>query len=434
MELRPYQVKTVDWQLEHPRSILGSAPGLGKTVCALRTFNEHGPTLVVCALRDAMWTWEKELEKWLPGANFSLYYGTPEQRAKIDWSKSDYVITTPRMLDEILPHRKKWAAWTCDEAHLVKGRDTDVMKLMRKILSERFIWMSGSPIVNTPADLWVALNLIDKKQFSSYWRWVFEHCEVENDGWGNKIKGVKDPEHTRTLLEPYYWGIPKSEVQDQLPPKNRYPIYAQPTDEQTRLYREVEEDMIGHLANGELLLSPNVLSVGTRLQQILISPELLPGWTGHAKSGTLDLLHSKIEEDFANDQDVAVFTPYTKAIPIIARHLPACETFVISGGRSTNRQTIRDFQSETRRKALICTIRSAASFDAYSASVGYFVGRDWTPAYNLQAEDRLHREGQTRSVDIRYIVNRGTWDDHQIEVLDDKNRWTEALLKRRRVS
>ena len=194
------------------------------------------------------------------------------------------------MLDEILPHRKKWAAWTCDD-YPVKGRDTDVMKLMRKILSERFIWMSGSPIVNTPADLWVALNLIDKKQFSSYWRWVFEHCEVENDGWGNKIKGVKDPEHTRTLLEPYYWGIPKSEVQDQLPPKNRYPIYAQPTDEQTRLYREVEEDMIGHLANGELLLSPNVLSVGTRLQQILISPELLPGWTGHAKSGAAAQKH-----------------------------------------------------------------------------------------------------------------------------------------------
>lgn len=393
----------------------------------------NGPVLIVCALKDAMWTWENELDKWLPGVNRLTYHGTQKQRGDLKGriSKSDYVITTPRMLPEVLSERTRWMGFGVDEAQYVKGRGTDAVRLFRKIKSDRFNWISGSPIVNTPADLWVALNICNKKQFSSYWRWVNDTCELENNGFGNKITGVKNAAETRKVLEDYYYAVLKDEVQDQLPPKNRYGIHCEMTSVQKKLYTELESDMIGYLQGGELLLAPNVLSVGTRIRQLLITPELLPDWEGEAESGALELLHNRVKEDFDNDQAVVIFTPFSKALPIIERHLPECKTFLFHGGLS-NRKTIEDFQEYKGHKALLGTIRSAASFNAYSATVAYFMGYDWTPAYNFQAEDRIHRLGQTKSVDIRYIVNNHTVDDHLMDVLDQKHRWQDAILGRRK--
>ena len=334
------------------------------------------------------------------------------------------------MLPEIMEKRQKWRNAVVDEAHYIRGQNTIAVKNVRRLRTEGFSWVTGSPIVKTPAELWVPLNLIDKKQFSSYWRWVFDHCLVVNNGFGNKIMGVNNAQHTKEVLEPYYYAVLKSQIQDQLPPKNRYPIYAALTPTQRKLYDELEKEMIGYLQGGELLLSPNVLSVGTRLQQLMISPELLPGWEGEAESGALTLLHSKVREDFDNDENVIIFTPFAKAIPIIARHLPSCEVFTFQGGRS-NRAQIEAFQAHDGHKALIGTIKSAASFDAYAATVGYFVGFDWTPAPNLQAEDRIHRIGQTRSVDIRYIAYKDTLiGEHQMEVLNDRTTWAESILGR----
>jgi len=427
VELRPYQNDTVDWLKAHRRNILGSSPGTGKTACVLRSIPE-GPTLVVCGLKDAMWTWEREIPKWLSGAEFVVYHGTPTQRSRLETKGPDFLITTPRMLPEVMEKRQRWRDLVVDEAQYIRGRNIASTKALRKIRTEGFSWVSGSPMVKSPADLWVPLNLIDKKQFSSYWRWVFEHCIVYNNGFGNKVMGPSDAPRTAESLRPYYWAILKSMIQDQLPPKNRYSVFCELTPAQRKLYDELDKEMIGYLKGGELLLTPNVLALGTRIQQLFISPELLPGWKGPSESGMLSVLHDRVVEDFENEENVAIFTPYAEAIPIIARSLPPCEVFTFRGGQS-NKKSIQGFQAFQGRKVLIGTIMSAASFDAYSATVGYFVGMEWLPAFNFQAEDRIHRLGQTHSVDIRYLAYRGTVQgDRQMDVLDERTTWAEALL------
>ena len=426
MELRPYQVETVNWLNEHQRSILGTSPGLGKTACVLRA-RSNGPTLVVCALREALFTWEREIPKWTD-ASFLLYAGTPKQREKLcaNLKEYDYIVTTPAMLPEVGPVWKQWGRVVVDEAHIIRGRNTIAVKNLRKVKSSSFFWVTGSPLVNSPADLWVPLNIIDREQFGSYWKWVFENCIVVNEGFGNKVLGVANKQKTREVLRPYYYAVLKSEVQDQLPPKNRYAIVADLTPSQRKLYGQMEAEMIGYLSGGELLLSPNVLSVGTRLRQLLISPELLPGWNGPAESSALSLLHDRVQEDFDNGDNVVVFTPFAEAIPIIARHIPSCNTFTFQGGLSQ----AREFQAADGPKALIGTIRAAASFDAYAANVAYFMGFDWTPAFNEQAEDRIHRIGQTKSVDIRYVVCRDTISERIVEVLNEKKSWQDILPRR----
>jgi hypothetical protein len=41
--------------------------------------------------------------------------------------------------------------------------------------------MSGTPIGGKPRRLWPILNFIDKKQYSSEWRWIEDWLEVTED-------------------------------------------------------------------------------------------------------------------------------------------------------------------------------------------------------------------------------------------------------------
>jgi SNF2 family DNA or RNA helicase len=79
-------------------------------------------------------------------------------------------------------------------------------------------------------------------------------------------------------------------------------------------------------------------------------------------------------------------------------------------------------------RLLIASVRSGTSWTATAASNALFLGYDWTPSWNGQCEDRLHRFGQTQMVNAWYFVSRGTVDEHVLDVLDQKTSWNNLLL------
>jgi hypothetical protein len=93
-----------------------------------------------------------------------------------------------------------------------------------------------------------------------------------------------------------------------------------------------------------------------------------------------------------------------------------------------NAARLRLGQPSKRPKLLVATIKKAISYDATECARGYFLGCEWTPADNFQAEDRLHRIGQSRAVEIAYLVNRGTYEEHVLDVVAAKKRWSELTF------
>ncbi len=66
-----------------------------------------------------------------------------------------------------------------------------------------------------------------------------------------------------------------------------------------------------------------------------------------------------------------------------------------------------DFQAG-KFQVLLCQIRVAIGFTLTRAQDVLFYGRDWSPGWNSQAEDRTHRIGQTGTVNIQVPVVRNT--------------------------
>jgi SWI/SNF-related matrix-associated actin-dependent regulator 1 of chromatin subfamily A len=124
-----------------------------------------------------------------------------------------------------------------------------------------------------------------------------------------------------------------------------------------------------------------------------------------------------------NPHPAVVFTPFAQAIPHIRATLVGQPVYEVTG-KLTDRQldTVTSaFQKSTApNKVLISTVQMGTSWEAFSASNVYFLGYDWSPDINIQAEDRLHRHGQVNPVLARYFVHEATIDNHLMDILERK--------------
>ena len=64
-----------------------------------------------------------------------------------------------------------------------------------------------------------------------------------------------------------------------------------------------------------------------------------------------------------------------------------------------------------------------------AASQVVFNDLDWVPANHWQAEDRAYRIGQTRTVNVTYLVGTGTMDDFVQAVLETKGALVNAVVE-----
>ncbi|XP_038646256.1 SWI/SNF-related matrix-associated actin-dependent regulator of chromatin subfamily A-like protein 1 [Scyliorhinus canicula] len=89
---------------------------------------------------------------------------------------------------------------------------------------------------------------------------------------------------------------------------------------------------------------------------------------------------------------------------------------------SSDRQSLCDrFQfAETRCVAVLSITAANMGLTLSSADLVVMAELFWNPGILFQAEDRVHRIGQTNCVDIHYLVARGTADDYLWPIIQEK--------------
>ena len=109
------------------------------------------------------------------------------------------------------------------------------------------------------------------------------------------------------------------------------------------------------------------------------------------------------------------------------------ETAVLLTGRTPvkKRQALVDRfqQDEGVRVFLANIIAGGIGLNLTAASQVVFNDLDWVPANHWQAEDRAYRIGQTRTVNVTYLVGTGTVDDFVQAVLDTKGALVNAVVE-----
>ncbi|MCL2824715.1 MAG: SNF2-related protein, partial [Polyangiaceae bacterium] len=276
-ELRPYQRVGVNW-LHFLRkaglgALLADDMGLGKTLQALCVI--EGKTLVV-APTSVVHNWAREIERFRPGLNYSLYTGP---KRAID-PNADVTITNYAILriDSAKLTRIEWDTLVLDEAQSIKNSDSQVAHAAYGIKAAFRIAMTGTPIENRLEELWSQFHAVNRGLLGD--RADFRDRVVRPilDG---SLEAVAK---LRERIRPFVLRRRKSDVAPELPPRTDTVLRCELDDNERALYESIRGAMIPAIVD-KLRSGGNVmeaLEALLRLRQAACHQGLVPGH--HAES------------------------------------------------------------------------------------------------------------------------------------------------------
>lgn len=400
-ELMPHQKHGANWLAAHPRAILASEQGLGKTAMIVETINRlqsSARVLILCpsALRA---NWLKELALWL----------TEPRRCVI---AKRYIPEAPVVIIhfdalarlEVQLRQWRWDLIAIDEAHTLRVADT--IKA-RQVIGDEWtdplragcvIVATGTPIINRPAEVWPLLAIlghpITREQFEARFVDPKDH------------NGCRDPEELRDLLAPLMLRQTKAECL-KLPPK----------------YRR----LIAFTPNGQRTASLGVpKAVGYADMAALRAVE------GLAKVA-LPAVQDYLREAVRQEGKVVFMCHHEATIDAVAALFPGeCVTFTGTTSPKARNLAVERFQADPAVKVFVGTIGSCGvGLTLTAARRMIFLEYSYSEALQEQAADRIHRIGQMQQVLIEYVVIAGSQDAHAIRLHVEKQIVVDQVINKK---
>jgi SWI/SNF-related matrix-associated actin-dependent regulator 1 of chromatin subfamily A len=373
-------LKFVKWR--KGRALIGDDMGLGKTVEALsclKAYDVPDPILIVC---PASIKFQDQYREWMDRDKIEVLSGRTPHRLDSNWS---YIINW-----DILSTKEKGSGaeigWVTellrlsptmvigDEIQAIGNSSANRTKAFKRLVRKArgFIGLSGTPVKTRPYQFFTALNLVDSETFPNRWKFYERYCDLKRNGFGWDYNGISNAEELHTLVRHVMIRRTKDEVLKDLPKK----IYTVVPLEKKATRMEAVGDWVE--------------------QFIQIVPKLVVfGWYRE----TLDYLHDRFKKTSVllyggtSDRDRAgALKSFTTD--------PGTQLFfgnVVSGGVG------------------IDGLQKVCNYAAFAELVD-------SPKDMEQAEDRLHRIGQTRPVNIYYLVSQDSDEYRRAKDLERKAR------------
>ena len=446
----------VQYGLQHDRWFLGDEQGLGKSkqvidIAVIRKIEMgYKHCLIVCGVNTLKWNWVNEIhthsneDSWILGQKTTrkgtIRIGSTKDKLNdlihLEKYPDDlpyFIITNVESFrdEKIAEQISKLCnlgiinMCAADEMHKMKNPQVQQTKGFLKCLSECRIGMTGTPLMNSPLDLYVILKWLGYESHAFY-SFKKHYCIMGGYG-GYEVVGYKNMEQLTAQINDIMLRRLKSEVLD-LPEKTYIDEIVEMETKQSKLYDEIEAGIKNELAMGTLDLT-NPLSTLIRLRQCT-------GYTGIVsdcifESAKLDRMEDLIEEAVSNNQKVIVFSNWTQMTDIVEQRLNKYNPAVITGetNDSYRQSMVTKFQEDNNCKVIIGTIGAMGTGLTLTAgSVVIFLDEPWNRALFDQAVDRAHRIGAKSNVTIYSIMCKDTVDERIHDIIYKKGVMSDAII------
>ena len=427
-ELYKYQKKGVEFiYATQGRTIVADEMGLGKSAESLVFADQFGGKTLIVAPSSVVLKWaQKECPMWAKDKVVEVIStGATPLNPQADITIMSYGIMVSKFEELNL------TPFTCiifDESHYLKSskaRRTRVAKAMVKAGVPHVLFLSGTPFMNRPAELFPLLNMLDPKGFSNYFQFAIRYCGgVMQDGhWLIPPDGASNLEELAQRLSHIMLRRTKRDVALELPDLTRsfLPVHIENMGD----YKEAKRDMQSWLkSQGSSVVNP---------QHVLTRLNVLRQIIGRGKAVAAVELAEDILE---SDNKVVLFAHHKEVVNDLVKGLSKYGVGIISGDTpAKDRQGIvNEFLNETlisqkQKRVMIITIAGSEGIDLYSASNIIFCEREFTPAREEQAEARLHRIGQKNPVTAHYLIATNTMDEKMNEIVEKKRKMFGQVIR-----
>ena len=429
LEYRPFQKAGIAYALEHPNVLIADDPGLGKSIEAVGVINSDPSiknVLIVCPASLKL-NWEREARKWLVrDFQISVIYGTkkpfPAGGAVI--INYDILSGYRRAIDGI-----KWDVLIFDESHMLKndksqrtiaalGRwNRNPEKVVKPIVAKRRLFLTGTPILNKPVELWTTIHSLDPATWGSWKAYTEKYCDAHETRFGWDVSGASNlPELQDKLRARIMVRRLKSEVLTELPPKQRQVIVLPSKSSVIKREKKFEATLEAMLKGVDI---PPVQFESMSKVRHDTALDKVPDAIAHIKA--------LMEEH----EKVVVMCHHRDVLDAIAEGVAEFGVVRLQGGDSEaeKQDAVDRFQNDSSVRVFLGSIRAAGvGITLTAASLLVFVELDWVPGIMTQAEDRIHRIGAAGSVLIQHLVYSNSIDCRMAESIIEKQAIIEQAL------
>ena len=446
----PFQAAGVYYSLYEGRDhvLIADSMGLGKSCTSIMIANEIGARkgIFICP-NSAKINWQREIQKWSTETDNVGYITAQSTRREIE--RYDYISINYDILEKFkdILLGIKWDIAVCDEAHKIKNAKAKRTQVATEICdsAEYRALLSGSPILNRPAELWNLVHTLNPVYWMNWFDFVGRYCDAKRDPYTGKFD-YSGSSHSEELQDKLRMTVMirrlKKDVLKNLPPKTRQIVEIPATKKFTTLLA-AQEKYVGKIRkamdialNTEIKGDPEAQEHKFReaiRRSGLMNPKEFEEIQSLRKATAL----AKAPEvaDFAD-----LLLDAKPKIGIYAHHIEVQQYFIkhfekrcvyITGGMSTiaRQRAVDAFQNNPRITVFVGSIMAAAeAITLTAADTCLMAEMFWTPGINMQVEDRFHRIGTVNNVLIYYAMLQHSIDYYVANMVVSKMEMIEKSL------
>ncbi|MGB6051003.1 MAG: SNF2-related protein [Rhodococcus sp. (in: high G+C Gram-positive bacteria)] len=433
--LRTYQSEGLSWLsflYEHGLGgILADDMGLGKTIQTLalitrvqETAGINAPFLIV-ATSSVVHNWAREAQRFTPGLTVATASETTLRRGiTIDElaDGADIVITSYTIfrLDFEDFDATVWSGLILDEAQYVKNHQGKSHQCARRLSAPFKLAITGTPMENNVMELWALLSIAAPGLFPSPKKFTEHYRKPIEQGGDTDILN-----QLRRRIRPLVLRRTKEFVVSDLPPKQEQTVEVDLHPRHRKLYdttlNRERQKILGLIDD----LDKNrftILKSLTLLRQLSLDPTLVDDKHWKIPSAKTDELVDQLAEVAEGGHRALVFSQFTQYLRRVRDRLSAEGiAFEYLDGRTRNRGAVVERFREGGAPVFLISLKAGGvGLTLTEADYCFVLDPWWNPATEMQAVDRAHRIGQTKTVFVNRYVSRGTIEEKVMALKERK--------------
>lgn len=439
-ELMAHQKEGVAFLLERKSGLLAFEQGLGKTIVAIDAFRHlkaagDADRLIVVCPNSLKRNWAFEVERFAPELTACIVQGSARERRRT-LSRTEaavVIINYEAARNEIVAiralMRRGRAVIVLDESHYVKN-----LRALNTIAAQHFAplseyrWLlSGTPVPNSPVDLYSQLGIIaGANAFGSFEGFVARYGDAAHSS-GPRAELAE-------RIAPYAMRRVKEQCLD-LPEKTFLDLYIELPKWQRRLYEDARDGLIREVRGMSRedfdRFAPTALTRLLRLSQIASNPALVFPEEARVPGKVLHLDRVIEELIVGNDRRVVVWSYYVSTLRLLMERYARLGALALYGEVPTSERqdVVRRFQEDPTIHILVANpAAGGVGFTLTAASYAIYETLSWRYDLYAQSQDRIHRIGQTMPVTYIRMVAEDTIEQVIADALSRKADMARSIM------
>ncbi len=430
--LYPYQVDGVAFLAGTGRALLADDMGLGKTLQAISAaawLREHEGvrrTLIICPA-SLKQQWAREISKFTD-LDTQVIQGPPPRRGVQYRRECGFFILNYELLLRdlsLINEVVRPDLVILDEAQRIKNWRTKIATAVKLIPSRYAFVLTGTPLENRLEDLYSLMQVVDPRILGPLWRYMIDFHVMDKRG---KVLGYRNLSVLRRRLEPVMLRRDRRIVSDQLPDRINTQLDVEMTPKQVELH-DTAMSAAGRLATiaKQRPLTPseqNKLMASLQMARMACDAA---GLVDKETEGSpkIDELADILEEVcLQSGLKAVVFSQWEKMTRMVETRLRRMGIgYVRLHGSvpTAKRGALMDsFRDDDSIQVFLSTDAGGVGLNLQSGSVLINLDVPWNPAVLEQRNARVHRLGQTRTVQVITMVAADSYEEHVLSLVQGK--------------